>query len=140
MLRKAKPGFERTLFETAYLTGAREGELLALRWTDLELPKEGVARWRFAGASHGLGFKARTFARATSPRKTKAGRRTISIPALLVAELKRWKLQCLISEEELVFPGADGKPMPRAKMLQTQFYPALSRAKLRRVTFPDPLP
>ena len=25
--------------------------------------------------------------------------------------------------------------MPRAKMLQTQFYPALSRAKLRRVTF-----
>ena len=25
--------------------------------------------------------------------------------------------------------------MPRAKMLQTRFYPALSRAKLRRVTF-----
>jgi integrase len=25
--------------------------------------------------------------------------------------------------------------MPHAKMLQTQFYPALSRAKLRRVTF-----
>ena len=25
--------------------------------------------------------------------------------------------------------------MPRAKMLQTGFYPALSRAKLRRVTF-----
>jgi Phage integrase family len=69
------------------------------------------------------------------PPKTKAGRRTISIPALLVAELKRWKLQCPISEDGLVFPTTDGKPMPRAKMLQTQFYPALSRAKLRRVTF-----
>jgi len=69
------------------------------------------------------------------PPKTKAGRRTISIPALLVAELKRWKLQCPISEDGLVFPGTDGKPMPHAKMLQTQFYPALSRAKLRRVTF-----
>ena len=69
------------------------------------------------------------------PPKTKAGRRTISIPALLVAELKRWKLQCPISEDALLFPTADGKPMPHAKMLQTQFYPALSRAKLRRVTF-----
>ena len=45
LLPAARPGFERTLFETAYLTGAREGELLALRWTDLELPKEGPARW-----------------------------------------------------------------------------------------------
>ena len=32
------------------------------------------------------------------PPKNKAGRRTISIPALLVAELKHWKLQCPISE------------------------------------------
>ena len=31
LLREANPGLERTLFETAYLTGAREGELLALR-------------------------------------------------------------------------------------------------------------
>jgi integrase len=44
LLREANPGFERTLFETAYLTGAREGELLALRWTDLDLPKEGSGR------------------------------------------------------------------------------------------------
>ena len=58
------------------------------------------------------------------PTQDQADRRTISIPALLVAELKRWKLQCPISEDGLVFPTADGKPMPRAKMLQTQFYPA----------------
>ena len=31
------------------------------------------------------------------PPKTKAGGRTISIPALLVADLKRWKLQCPLS-------------------------------------------
>ena len=35
------------------------------------------------------------------PPKTKAGRRTISIPALLVADLKRWKLQCPISDKDL---------------------------------------
>jgi integrase len=44
LLASARFGFERTLFETAYLTGAREGELLALRWTDLELPKEGSGK------------------------------------------------------------------------------------------------
>jgi integrase len=135
LLQSAKPGFERTLFETAYLTGAREGELLALRWTDLELPKEGsgkmVIRRSLSWARpQGEEIRPRYF-----PPKTKAGRRTISIPALLVAELKRWKLQCPISEDGLVFPGADGKPMTHGKMLQAQFYPALSRAKLRRVTF-----
>ncbi|MGA2408799.1 MAG: phage integrase SAM-like domain-containing protein [Candidatus Binataceae bacterium] len=44
LLAAARPGFERTLFAAAYLTGAREGELLALRWTDLELPRRGRAR------------------------------------------------------------------------------------------------
>ena len=43
-LREANPGYERTLFETANLTGAREGELLALRRPDLELPKEGAGK------------------------------------------------------------------------------------------------
>jgi len=135
LLQEANPGFERTLFGTAYLTGARQGELLALRWIDLELPKEGsgkiVIRRSLSWARpQGEEIRPRYF-----PPKTIAGRRTISIPALLVAELKRWKFQCPIAEDGLVFPGADGRPMPHAKMLQTQFYPALSRAKLRRVTF-----
>jgi integrase len=33
LLAAAADGFERSLFLTAYLTGARQGELLALRWT-----------------------------------------------------------------------------------------------------------
>jgi len=44
LLVSARPGFERTLCETAYLTGARQGELLGMRWTDLELPKEGSGK------------------------------------------------------------------------------------------------
>jgi integrase len=135
LLRAAYPGYERTLFETAYLTGAREGELLALRWIDLELPKEGAGKMairRSLSWARVLGEEIRP---RYFPPKTKAGRRTISIPALLVAELKRWKLECPISEDDLVFPKVDGTPMPRAMMLQTRFYPALSRARLRRVTF-----
>jgi hypothetical protein len=44
----------------------------------------------------------------------KAGRRTISIPAMLDTDLKRWKLQCPQSEEGLVFSTLEGKPhLPR---------------------------
>src|SRR5271157_1597676 len=68
------------------------------------------------------------------PPKTKAGRRTISIPALLVTDLKRWKLQCPNSPEGLVFPAPDGAPLSREKMLRVHFYRALARARLRRVT------
>src|SRR3984893_18429126 len=67
--------------------------------------------------------------------KTKAGRRTVSIPALLVADLKRWKLQCPISEEDLLFPNSEGKPVCRDWLLRVAFYPTLARARLRRVTF-----
>jgi integrase len=55
------------------------------------------------------------------PPKTKAGRRTISIPALLVADLKRWKLQCPQSEEDLVFPTPEGKPVCRDRLLRVAF-------------------
>jgi integrase len=135
LLRAAFPGYERTLFETAYLTGAREGELLALRWTDLELPKEGAGQMAIRRSLSWARVQGEEIRPRYFPPKTKAGRRTISIPGLLVAELKRWKLECPISEDDLVFPMTDGKPMPRAKMLQTRFYPALARARLRRVTF-----
>ncbi len=69
------------------------------------------------------------------PPKTKAGRRVIQIPEELVAALKRWKLQCPKSDEELVFPMPDGQPICRDRLLRTRFYPALARARLRRVTF-----
>ena len=40
MLNAATPGLYRTLFTTAALTGARSGELFALRWGDIEIPKD----------------------------------------------------------------------------------------------------
>ena len=135
LLASARPGFERTLFETAYLTGAREGELLALRWTDLELPKEGSGKMIIRRSLSWARLKGEEMRPRYFPPKTKAGRRTISIPALLVADLKRWKLQCPQSEEDLVFPTLEGKPVCRDWLLRVAFYPALARARLRRVTF-----
>jgi integrase len=135
LLASARPGFERTLFETAYLTGAREGELLALRWTDLELPKEGSGKMVIRRSLSWARLKGEATRPRYFPPKTKAGRRTISIPALLVADLKRWRLQCPQSEEGLMFPTLEGKPVCRDWLLRVAFYPALARARLRRVTF-----
>src|ERR1700737_1203796 len=135
LLASARPGFERTLFETAYLTGAREGELLALRWTDLELPKEGAGKMVIRRSLSWARLKGEEMRARYFPPKTKSGRRTISIPALLVADLKRWKLQCPPSEEDLMFPTLEGKPVCRDWLLRVAFYPALARARLRRVTF-----
>ena len=135
LLEAARPGFERALFETAYLTGAREGELLALRWSDLELPKEGAGKMAIRRSLSWARLKGEEMRPRYFPPKTKAGRRTISMPALLVADLKRWKLQCPQSEEDLVFPTPEGKPVCRDWLLRVAFYPTLSRARLRRVTF-----
>ncbi|HUO05405.1 MAG TPA: site-specific integrase [Candidatus Binataceae bacterium] len=135
LLDAAQPGFDRTIFMTAFITGARQGELLALRWTDLELPTDGPCRMfvrRSLQWPHLTGEPVRP---RFFPPKTKAGLRTVSLPAELAAALRRWKLQCPPSQFDLVFPAADGTPMKWDHLLRTRFYPALSRAKLRRVTF-----
>ena len=135
LLCAANPGFERTMIATAYLTGARQGELLALRWSDLELPKDGIGKMVVRRSLSWARLKGEETRARYFPPKTKAGKRTISIPALLVADLKRWKLQCPISDEDLLFPNPEGKPVCRDWLLRVAFYPALARARLRRVTF-----
>ncbi|HUO05565.1 MAG TPA: site-specific integrase [Candidatus Binataceae bacterium] len=137
LLEAAAPGFERTLFLVAYLSGARQGELFALRWSDLELPKEGpgtIFIRRSLSWAHLRGEEPRP--RYYAP-KTEAGLRRITIPAELVAALKRWKLQSPPSPEQLVFPRPDGsgKPLYREFVLRKMLYPALERARLRRVRF-----
>ena len=72
------------------MSGARSGELLALRWTDLELPKEGPGR---IAIRRSLSWARRTGEEIRPrfyPPKTRAGIRTIGIPAELVSELRRW--------------------------------------------------
>lgn len=100
------------LTATVLGTGMRRGELLALRWLDLDLDRSTLRVQRsLEETSAGLRFKAP---------KTKHGRRTISLPAYLVGELRsHWKAQIEArlslglgkpSPEALVFPRFDGEP------------------------------
>jgi integrase len=65
--------------------------------------------------------------------KTETGRRSIPMAHPLVAALKAWKVQCPPSEFDLVLCRPDGKPLHRSNVLRQGLYPALRRAKLRRV-------
>jgi hypothetical protein len=71
----------KTLFETAYLTGAHEEELLALRWTDLELPKEGAGKMAIRRSLSWARIKGEEIRPRYFPPKTKAGRR-VTVPAV----------------------------------------------------------
>jgi integrase len=94
-------------------TGMRRGEMLAVRWTDLDLDAAEVqVRQSLEQTTEGLRFK---------PPKTRAGRRTISLPAFMVTELRTHKVtraQTRLalglgkeSDDALVFQRPDRSPM-----------------------------
>lgn len=114
---------DRVLFMAAVLTGAREGELLGLKWDDFD--------WR-----NGQVYIRRSFnhGRFYEP-KTKTSRRKIDLAPELIAALKRWKIQCPISELDLVFPTETGTPELAPNMFYRRFLPALRRAGLPRIRF-----
>ena len=92
--------------------GMRRGELLALRWQDVDLD---AARVRVEQSLE----QTKVGLRIKEP-KTKYGRRTITLPASVITELRaHWKAQQerrlslglgKAPEETLVFATLDGKP------------------------------
>lgn len=86
------------LFRVAIRTGLRRGELVALRWSDIDFDR---AELRVRGG------------------KTRNSRRTLSLPDDLVADLRNhWEFQALErlahvgwQEHGLVFPASSGKPL-----------------------------
>ena len=124
-LIEAADGRDRILFMTALATGLRQGELLGLRWGDLDL-KDGQLHVR------------RQFTRgAFAPLKTEYARRKIPLPPSLIRELRKWKLACPTGLHDLVFPNSKGNPESPANLLKRSFYPALRQAKIRRIRFHD---
>lgn len=81
-LAGAVPDCYRALVLTAGLAGLREGELFALRWSDVDLVDSVIAvrRKRLRLASGEV---------IEDDPKSRAGRRKVVIPAMLVTELKR---------------------------------------------------
>lgn len=128
----------RLLYPVAVLglaTGMRRGELAALRWGDVDFDAGRIRVERSLEQTNaGLAFKAP---------KTNAGRRTISIPASIVSELRaHWRRQQeqrmalglgKATGDDLVLARPDASPWP-PDSLTTAWAKAVASLKLPKVT------
>ena len=113
------------LFHLAVMSGARQGELLGLKWSDVLWESKQISIKR--SFNHGAWY---------AP-KTKASTRTIDLGPNLMTSLKRWRLVCSKSEHDLVFPDENGNPLSPSHMTRLHFWPALNKAGLPRIRFHD---
>jgi integrase len=107
-----------TLFYLALMTGMREGELLGLKWADIDWMRGVLNVQRQLQMKAGGGF-------AFVPPKTKAGRRQVKLgQGTLDRLVKHREEQALIradrgdrwEENELIFPNTLGRPMEYRNM------------------------
>jgi integrase len=119
----------------ALATGMRRGELVALRWRDVDLEGGQIRVERSLEQTNaGLAFK---------PPKTKAGRRSVTIPPAIVAELRsHWRLQQehrlalgigRATPDDLVFARTDASPWP-PDSLTTAWQKTVAALKIPQVT------
>lgn len=129
---------QHALYTVAVTTGMRRGELLGLRWADLDLAAATLHVRQTVQRRTGAGL-------VFSAPKTASSRRTIHLTALAVAALKTQRAAVLRermqagprwAEHDLVFPGDDGAPADPSATTHT-FQRQLQRLGLRRVRFHD---
>jgi integrase len=127
------------LYVLALTTGMREGELLALRWQDVDLDG-GTLQVRATLHHTETGF---VFAEP----KTSHSRRRVTLPTVAVHALRRhharqaeekvalgpvWQ-----GKHDLVFPNVIGGPMDDSHFRRREFATLLQRAELPHVRFYD---
>jgi integrase len=120
LVAAAEPEHRAALLVLAY-GGLRIGELVALTWGDLELAKR---RLRVSLQREG------TTGDLTEP-KTAAGRRFVELPSIVVTALREHELRAKKDSPEFVFP------YHVRRFRSDVFFPALRRAKLRRIRLHD---
>lgn len=109
------------LFVSVVLTGLRLGELLELRWRDVDFLSQNLnvssSLWR----GHLLGPK------------TEASKRTLYIPDLLLQVLLTHKQQSTFTApDDFVFGRDDGSPCDPDHLRNEVLYPAMDKAGIKR--------
>jgi integrase len=121
------------LYVVAVHTGLRQGELLGLKWGDVNL-EAGTLSVQRSLATDG------TF----NPPKRNKSRRTVKLTAQAAEALtshkaaqneERLKLGSLWEDHDLVFPNGLGKPMDADNLYHRGFKPLLKRVGLSGFTF-----
>lgn len=133
LLRASEPTWLYLPVLVAVTTGMRRGELLGLRWSDIDLK----AAWLTVNQSLER-VKGKTVFK--SP-KTTTSRRTITLPALTIEALKEHRatqaverLRLGLGKPELVFSHSEGSPMDPDSITKA-FDRLIKAAGVRRITF-----
>jgi integrase len=113
------------LFLLAIMSGARQGELFGLKWSDLLWKTNQIHIQRTY--NNGAWYRP----------KSKASNRKIDLGPTVMKQLKKWKLACPPNEHDLVFPNESGNPLDHGHVLRKFFWPALNKAELPRIRFHD---
>ena len=125
-LREAKDSGVFALYYIDLTTGLRRGELLGLKWSDIDLEKGDLRVQRQIGRIDGKIIE--------MPLKTKNAYRTLPLSADAISVLKIQK--CKVGNSEWVFPSPSGGPMSPDSVLH-MLHRVLKRAGLPKVRFHD---
>ncbi|MDR7207952.1 site-specific integrase [Priestia megaterium] len=125
---------DHTLFHLLIYTGARKGELLALKWDDINFDTGFIRLTKTLFHNEGK------FIFQTS--KTKESKRLISLDTKTLSLLKKWRVEqiqailanaCTNIESKIIFTRDDGSPM-RLAYLNDKLSTVIKKHKLNRIT------
>jgi integrase len=130
LLEAARGQRNEALYVVALHTGLRQGELLGLKWSDVDLDAGKLSvRRALKVTDHGLDF---------GPPKNKASRRSVRLNRSAVAALRAHRLRQneermrapMWRDANLVFPNRVGGPMDHNNLYYREYRPLLKRAGL----------
>ena len=131
LLSVARDTRNEALYVVAVHTGLRQGELLGLKWKDVDLDSRRLSvRRALKVTNRGLDF---------GPTKNSASRRSVPLTRTAVTALKahrtrqneeRLRLGDLWRDHDLVFPNRVGKPLDHNNLYYREYKPLLQRAGL----------
>jgi integrase len=128
------------LYVLALHTGMRQGELLALRWRDVDLGRGSLQVRATLQRTKEDGYTLAAPKTKRSQRRIKLG--TAAVEALRAHYARQAEERLALGAEwdgthDLVFPNTIGKPMEGVHLLRREFLPLVSRAGLPRIRFHD---
>jgi integrase len=126
------------LIQLALVTGMRRGEILGLKWADIDMEQGALQVRRTLDYMAHYGY-------VESEPKTKSGRRRIVLPGVITEALKKYRIQQLElrlqvgeawQEGDYVFTSLEGGPM-NPRYLLILFDQLLEKAGLPHMRFHD---